>query len=220
MLTTNQLRARFLFAPDDGAGGSGGGSGDPPANNDGRATWEAWLTKQSDDVRKLYEEHTTGLKSALESERKANKDSSAAVKKLKELEEAEAKRKQAELSEMEKLKAQLAETEAKHRTALEQHQKGMIKSAVLMAATTANFQKPEDAYALMDLSMVEISDEDKVTGVKEALEALVKERPYLIKSSKPDSVNIDATNKGGSGGEPDDKRKAELAQRFRLRPPG
>ncbi len=46
-------------------------------------TFEAWLEKQPDDVRQMYVEHTAGFTSALEKERKANKENAPKLKRLK-----------------------------------------------------------------------------------------------------------------------------------------
>ena len=59
--------------------------GDPQGNNNDQATFEsfeAFLEKQPEDVKKLYESHTTGLRNALNSERSSNKDLSNQLKKL------------------------------------------------------------------------------------------------------------------------------------------
>lgn len=46
------------------------------------ATWEAWLEGQTTEVKALYEQHTSGLKSALESEREQRKGLAKQVKEL------------------------------------------------------------------------------------------------------------------------------------------
>lgn len=50
----------------------------PPANE----TFETWLEKQDDAVKGLYTAHTTGLKSALDSERAASKAAQAQLREL------------------------------------------------------------------------------------------------------------------------------------------
>lgn len=56
----------------------GEGGGQPPAAAAAPETWEAWLAAQPEDARKvvagLYDTHTQGLRSALESERAARRD--------------------------------------------------------------------------------------------------------------------------------------------------
>lgn len=53
----------------------GGGSSSPQ-------DWDGWLKTQSEDVRKLYDGHIDGLKSALNKERDARKDLSRQLKDL------------------------------------------------------------------------------------------------------------------------------------------
>ncbi len=46
------------------------------------ATWETWLAAQPDDVKALYEQHTSGLRSALQSERDGRADLAKQLKAL------------------------------------------------------------------------------------------------------------------------------------------
>jgi hypothetical protein len=79
----------------EGNGGNGGGSGGPPPGQsqdsaqggaDGgkppELTFEAWLDQQEDAVKALYEQHTAGLRSALQNERASNKDLTKQLKDL------------------------------------------------------------------------------------------------------------------------------------------
>ena len=55
------------------------GQGDPGENQQGGdgtspESWETWLESQSEEVRALYEEHTSGLRSALQGERQQRSD--------------------------------------------------------------------------------------------------------------------------------------------------
>ena len=59
--------------------------------------WTSWLAGQTDDVKALYEEHTSGLKSALKSERQRNADMAAELRDAAGKAEGEAK---AQLEEM------------------------------------------------------------------------------------------------------------------------
>lgn len=74
----------WFFAPDDGAGGAGAGNGGGTPGNDQGGTpgdgdqtpenFEAWLEEQPEEVQSLYETHTQGLRSALNTERDSRKD--------------------------------------------------------------------------------------------------------------------------------------------------
>ena len=65
---------RFYY-DEGGAGGgnTGGQQGNNGAGNQGLASFDEYIAKQPEDVRKLYETHTAGLKNALSGERDRNK---------------------------------------------------------------------------------------------------------------------------------------------------
>lgn len=75
--------------------------------------FDKWLNGQPEDVQKLYGEHISGLKSALDKEREANKTNKGALEKLAKFEEAEKKRTEAEMTEMEKMQKRAEEAESK-----------------------------------------------------------------------------------------------------------
>jgi hypothetical protein len=128
---------------------------------------------------------------------KANRESAQRRKKLEELEARERAREDAELSEMEKLQKQLDEIKAEKEQALKNAQAIQIKAAVIAKASALNFNDPYDAYALVDISQFEVSDEG-VSGVDEALTELAESKPYMIKKAKP---NTGPTNPGDGAGQ-------------------
>jgi len=90
------------------------------------------------------------------------------------------------MSEQEKLNAQLVEAqrkatelEAARQKDLQEFNTERVRSAVKLAALSMGFADPDDATTLADLSKVAI-DGEKISGIKEALEALAKAKPYLI----------------------------------------
>ena len=94
----------------------------------------------------------------------ANSESMSRRKRLEELETAEEERKKAELSEIDKAKKAQTEAEAKAQAAEERLRTAMIRNAVVLAASKANFYDPEDAFRLADLASVQIGDDGKVVG--------------------------------------------------------
>lgn len=75
-----------------------------------------------------------------------------------------------------------------------------IQNAFL-AANEFDWHDPADALRLADLSGVEIDPDDgTVTGVKDALKALAKSKPHLIKK-------VDKTDPKGSSGSPNNGRR-------------
>lgn len=81
-----QLRKGFYRSPEaDGTGGSGG---DKSAQGNGQAdgttneTFDAFMAKQPENVRKLYDGHITGLKNTVDATRKERDDFSKQIKDL------------------------------------------------------------------------------------------------------------------------------------------
>lgn len=97
----------------------------------------------------------------------------------------------AQKTETEKLRAALEAEKNKAKGAEERAKRALIKAAFAEAAIAANLVSVDDAFLLADLSNVEVSDDGTVTGVKEAVEQLVKEKPYLVKQTG---------GQGGAGG--------------------
>ena len=100
------------------------------------------------------------------------------------------KLKEKDLSEQELLKARIAEMEqaqadwdAQAKAAAEKVNEKLLRAEVRVIAATMNFIKPEQAYKLADLTSVETDEDGQVKGVKEALEALVKDNQHLIKAA-------------------------------------
>ena len=177
---------------------AGGGTGDPSKTTAAATTitatattttktpeeeWEAFLAGVPADVRAKFDTHTTGLKLALTSERKTNKDNADKLKKLTDLEAAEQKRKDADLTEAQKQTAKVAQLEKELADRDEKLATTTIRHAVELEAAKQNFQSPEDAYLMADLSDVKIDADGKVTGVEEALKAVAKAKPYLLKAA-------------------------------------
>lgn len=172
--------------------------------------FEEWLAKQPEEVRAAYEEHTGGLKTALQSERDLNKEAKKAVVRLKELEDAEVKRQEAAMTEAEKLKKRAADAEKAAADAQLEVKTVRLKSSITNMAAQLGFHDPEDAYSLIDKAAVTVADDGKVEGAKEALGVLAKAKPYMLKGSGgggPGPTNPP----GGSGAkETDAQRRARL----------
>lgn len=142
----------------------------------------------------------------------ANKEAAERRKKLEAYEKAEEERKKAEMTELEKAQKAAEDAEAKAAEAEKQRADALITAAVKVAAIQANLQNPDDATRLIDYSQIKVDDNGDVTGVDEAIGALVKDKSYLVKAA--DKPNIDATKAGKQKEkEPDEDR---LKSDFRL----
>lgn len=102
-------------------------------------------------------------------------------------------------SELEKAQAKIAEAEKKAADALDRAKTASLKSAVLDAAHKANAVDGDAVFALLDKSKVTVSDDGAVTGIDDALKALLAEKPYLVgKATTPQGGSAD----GGARGVP------------------
>jgi len=93
-----------------------------------------------------------------------------------------------EKTDLQKANEAKATAEAKAKAAEERAKTALIRAAFAEAAIGANLVSADDAFKLADLSKVTVDDDGNVEGVREAVEALVKAKPYLVKQG------------GGSGG--------------------
>lgn len=190
------------FADEANKGGGGGSADDKEkeAKKTPEEEWDAFLAGLSEDMRKKFETQTSGLKSALISEREKSKGVADKLKRLADLEADEAKRKESELSEAQKATAKLAELEKELADRDEKLATTTIRHAVELEASKQGFQSAEDAYLMADLDEVKITEDGKVTGAEAALKALAKAKPYLLKTGKPGGApEIDSGRKSTTG---------------------
>lgn len=154
--------------------GQGGGAGTQDAGGA-----KDQKTFSQDELNRVVEER-------LARERGKFKDYDDLKKKAGEWEKAE----QARMSEQEKLQKAAKDLEAKvaelqgAATAREAEiQQRLIRAEVRTVAATMQFISPEDAHSLADLAGVTVGEDGTIKGVKEALEKLVKAKPYLVQGN-------------------------------------
>ncbi len=136
---------------------------------------------------------------------------------LSELETAEEKRKREALSEVDRLKLELQETQTKWQAAQQAAQERALRNAVALAAVKAEVVDPDDAWRLIDVAALSVDEDGAVSGAEQALKALVKAKPYLVKQKGP-TADLNAGNGRGDGKVMVDEQTklAELRQRFRF----
>ncbi len=149
--------------------------------------------------------------------KKANSEAAERRHKLQEYEEAERKRQEAELSEMEKLRKRLDESAAEREHLSTALNETRIRHAIEMTAAQMRFHDPADAYALSDLSGVEIDEDGKVSGVDDALKALAKSKPHLIRSAEP-TANLNAQNRTNGAAAISDDDAQRIGAIYGVRP--
>lgn len=185
-----------LFAADAGEGGAGGtnpdtggtGGQDPNAggNDGGTGTKVQFTPEQQAAIDAIIAERVSranrsAAKAALEARAKelgyeSVEEMEAALREHK-------KAQDAQKTEAQKLQEALEAEKTKATQAAERAKRALIKAAFAEQAIAANLVSVDDAFALADLSGVEVSDDGTVTGAKEAVEQLVKAKPYLVKQA-------------------------------------
>jgi len=126
---------------------------------------------------------------------KANKEAGDRRKRLKELEEAEEERKKASMSASEKLQAENEKLKKEAQEANENAKTTLIRAAFAVAAAQSGAVHPEDVFLLADNSGVEVADDGTVTGVAEAVEALVKAGRVPVSEERRTAPDLN----GGAG---------------------
>ena len=98
----------------------------------------------------------------------------SAAKKAKDLEESQKSELQKERDAREKL-------EKESRAVLDRANNRLIDAEIKVLASKLGFVDPTDAIALIDRSDIKVSDTGVVSGVKEAISALLEAKPHLKK---------------------------------------
>lgn len=167
--------------PEGGAGNEGegdqGGEGDEGGNEGG--------------PEKVKPEDVTGLKSALDKERRENarKD-----RELARLQKAEKEREDAEKTEVQRAKEEAETANTRAARLAEGFRDERINNAIITAANKANFFDPEDAVLAVDRDAISWDqDEDNPAQVKidrktveNAVKKLATSKPHLVKSGTSD----------------------------------
>lgn len=105
----------------------------------------------------------------------SNEELAALREKAKKADEIE----QAQMSELERANTRLAELEAQNAAAAVQRQEALLKAAVMGEATRRQLHDPDAALRLLDHAKVEYDDLGNPTNVADAMDELLKAKPYL-----------------------------------------
>ena len=101
---------------------------------------------------------------------------------------------EAQKTEIQKAQERADKAEAEKDQALAAANEKLMRAAFIAEAAQANVAHPEDAYMLADLSEVEIADDGAVTGVSEAVKALLDNGRLVTRKGPAPSLD------GGAGG--------------------
>lgn len=190
---------------DDDKGGDDDSDEDDPDEKDADADkGEKDKKTATDEVAALNRENAQRRKEA--SALKKKNDELAA--KLKEFEDKDK-------SDLDKASGEAAKAKAESEKLASDYQKLLIENAFLKD-NKFTWVNPKAALKLADLSDVEIDDEGNVTGVEEALKALAKSDPYLLKVKKDEDEDDDDDKGNGATGQPVGGKKSKNTNRDKL----
>lgn len=167
----------------------------------------------NDETKAELERTRTALKAA-------NKEAAERRKRLEQLEAEETTRQQAAMTETDRLKAEIEAAKAEVVKAQSKARETVIGSAFVAEAAKVGAMHPEDVARLADLSGVDVDETGKVTGVTEAVKALVDAGRIPLTGRAP-APNLDGGAGGGDRGKPGAKlTQAELdtARRMGIAP--
>lgn len=128
---------------------------------------------------------------------------------LQEIEDANKTEAQKQADKYAAIEAQLAELKGQNARLVEERVRAVMHASVAAAAMKEGFVDPDDAWAFVDTSALKVDESGKVTGVDEAIKALAKAKPHLLRKQ----AQLGPTNPGKGGaesGETDAQRRARL----------
>lgn len=183
----------FAFADGDGGeGGDGGGEGGDGGDGTGDGSGDA---DEGDDDEDDDEIANLDPKSATKMIRKARQEAKNLRERAKKAEDALAEKRKAEMSEADRLKAEAEEAKAKASAA----DTRVINAEIKVAAAQAGVVDPDAVAALINREGITLDDSGNVKGVKKALDALLKDKPYLKSQG---GAGRSGGEGGGSGEQP------------------
>lgn len=203
-----------MFAGDGGAGGGG----DPVTYTEEQ--YQAKLREgTSAAVEKAIKERFGDLagmdlkvvKEAVDFKRKADEEAAAAAAKAK---GGKVEEKPLSAEDVEKLLKE--RLEAGNKEQAEKTFQRLLRADVKVYAAELGFADFEDAFKLADLSKVKEAESGDLEGVKEALEALAKAKPHLLKQ-KPAGGRVGATIPNGSAGGSSKEHKEAIIKQAQSR---
>ncbi|MEI2395594.1 scaffolding protein [Paenibacillus phytohabitans] len=197
-------RFHQLFAPDGGSGegGAGGGEGGGTGGEGGAAGEGKTFTQAELDAAvqsRLSRAEKAAQKTLAKDLGYDSVEAMQAALRPKDKEKGDGKLDPAEVDRLVEDKIKAREKEQNDKTF-----KRLLNAEVKVLANELGFADWEDAAALSDLTAVKENDKGELEGVKEALEALAKKKPHLLKAKAGSTGRFGATVPNS----PDQKKSA------------
>lgn len=95
----------------------------------------------------------------------------------------------AQLSEKERLQKRVAELERQHVDEERERQERTLRYEAMLMAGKLGLVDPDAAYRLLDLTAIEYDDNGKPSNLEQAMNDLVKQRPYLKAAGATSATN-------------------------------
>jgi len=167
-----------------GQGGGTGGKAEPFATFQDEASFMRRVSQMSrQELEKTAKDLGFESVDAMKAAAKAAKEAAEASK-----------------TELEKEKTAREKAEKEGKAALEAANARLVNADIKVYAAQAGFVDPADAVALVDRSGIQVDDKGNVTGVKEAVEGLLKSKPHLIGKAGGSQVGGGSNPPGAGGG--------------------
>jgi hypothetical protein len=104
---------------------------------------------------------------------------------------------EANKTELEKAQTRAAELEQQAKDADARAREAMLRSAVVAEAARKNVVDPDAAAVLLDRSVLEFADDGTPSNIADAMDSLLKAKPYLVGGARAGSADQGA-RKGGN----------------------
>lgn len=182
-----------LFAEDQNPGNPGGQGGAAGGGAGGSSPFAVFPDEASFNARLKREGRSQLETKAKEFGFETVEALEAAIKAAKEKDEANK-------SETQKLQEKLQQAEAARQSAYTLANERLVKAEIKEQSAALGLVDADAAFALMDRSAVKVDDKGNVAGVKEALDALIKAKPYLKATPAGTKIGGGSNPAGGAGG--------------------
>ena len=183
--------------------------GTPPDTSEGENKPFATFPTESALMARINQGAEARLKKAAEEAGFESVDAfKEAAKKAREIEEQNK-------TDLEKAKDREAQLEADLNITREKADRTLINSELKVFAAQMGFVDPDDAVVLADKTDIKVDDSDRVTGAKDAIDALAKAKPHLLGKKK--EIGGSSVNPGGDGDTTTEEEKGRQIAEARLK---